>query len=423
MNWEEWPRTVRVALLLIAAAAVVWLLGRALALIAYFWDIILLFFLAWLLAFALHPLVDHLSRRPVPSRLLDFLETSGHTELAHRLGTWHLSHRVATFAVYLALVFVLITTLVFVIPVAVTQLGQLAVRLPSYGAEMLIWFQRLQTENPPWLERLNAEAARFGVDLQESYRELNIVGWVQSLGTRLAQNTLGIAAALGGFLADTLLVLILSFYITLDAPRLTRWLIGLVPRNWQDECVFLFRSVNRTFGGFIRSQLIMAVLSTLGTMLIMQAAGLGFVIVVSLFCGLVILIPIVGAPIALFLPALIALFQQGLVTAIYVFVAVFALQQLILHILMPRIMSETMGMHPLLVFAALLVGIRVAGFWGALFGIPVVGVLTAMLGHVYRRAVLKELPTLPEEAPAPLEPPLLGSASARLEDPSTQRTS
>lgn len=423
MNWQEWPHTVRVALLLIATAAVVWLLGRALALIAYFWDIILLFFLAWLLAFTLHPLVGHLSRRPIPKRLLDLLAENGREELAGRLATWHLSHRAATFVVYLALVFLLITTLVFVIPVAVTQLGQLAVRLPSYGAEVLVWFQHLQTENPPWLERLNGEAARFGVDLQEAYRELNLVGWVQSLGTRLAQNTLGIAATLGGFLADTLLILILSFYITLDAPRLSRWLIGLVPRNWQDECVFLFRSVNRTFGGFIRSQLIMAVLSSLGTMVIMQMAGLGFVIVVSLFCGLVILIPIVGAPVALFLPALIALFQQGLATAGYVFIAVFALQQLILHILMPRIMSETMGMHPLLVFAALLIGIRVAGFWGALFGIPVVGVLAAMVGHVYRRAVLHELPAPPEETPDALERPLLSPTSAGLEDPSTHSMS
>ncbi len=422
MNWEDWPHTVRVPLVLIATAAVVWLLGRALALIAYFWDIILIFFLAWLLAFALHPIVDHLSTHPIPRRLLDLLAAHGQEELAGRLATWRLSHRVATLVVYLALVFVLITTLVFVIPVAVTQLGQLAIRLPGYGAEMLTWFQRLQTENPPWLEHLNAEAARFGVDLREAYRELNIAGWVQSLGTRLAQNTLGIAATLGGFLANTLLVLILSFYITLDAPRLTRWLIGLVPRDWQDECVFLFRSINRSFGGFIRSQLIMAVLSSLGTMVIMQAAGLGFVIVVSLFCGLVILIPIVGAPIALFLPALIALFQQGLISAAYVFIAVFALQQLILHILMPRIMSETMGMHPLLVFAALLIGIRVAGFWGALFGIPVMGVLAAMLNHVYRRAVLHELPAPSEEPPAPLKQPLLGSTSTRLEDPSTQRT-
>jgi len=409
MNWEEWPKTARVALSLVAVAAIVWLLGRVLALIAYFWDIILLFFLAWLLAFTLHPIVARLSNYPVPGWFLTFLEESGRPDAAQRLATWHLSHRAATFVVYLALVFVLITALVFVIPVAVTQLGQLAGRLPSYGAEILIWFQRVQTENPVWLERLNAEAARFGVDLREAYRELNIVGSAQSLGTRLAQNTLGIAAALGGFLADTLLVLILSFYITLDAPRLIRWLMGLVPRNWQDECVFLFRSVNQTFGGFIRSQLIMAVLSSMGTMLIMQLAGLGFVIVVSLFCGLIILIPIVGAPIALFLPALIALFQQGLATAVYVFIAVFALQQLILHILMPRIMSQTMGMHPLLVFAALLIGIRVAGFWGALFGIPVVGVLTAMLSHVYRRAVLGELPALPEEAPTPVDQPALSS--------------
>jgi predicted PurR-regulated permease PerM len=423
MNWDEWPRSARVALGLLTVAAVVWLLNRMLALIAYFWDIILLFFLAWLLSFTLHPIVDQLSNRPVPGWFLALLRRTGQEATARRLAAWHMPRGIATALVYLALVVVFIAGLVFIIPVGVTQLGQLAGRLPAYGAEILDWFERLQRENPPWLERLDAQAAQFGVNLEEAYQSIDIIGWAQGLGTRLAQNTLGLAATLGGFLAEAFLILILSFYITLDTPRLARWIINVVPPDLQDECVFLFRSVNQTFGGFIRSQLIMAVLSTLGTMLIMQLAGLGFVIVVSLFSGLIMLIPVIGAPIALFLPTLIGLFQQGLATAIYVFFAIFALQQLVLHILMPRIMSQTMGMHPLLVFAALLIGVRVAGFWGALFGIPVVGVLVAMLGYAYRRTVLGDLPLEPEDSPVPTPRSASGAPAVGLEESPTQEPS
>lgn len=174
----------------------------------------------------------------------------------------------------------------------------------------------------------------------------------------------------------------------------------MVPARWQDEVEVLFESIDRNFGGFIRSQLLMAVISTLGTLVVMQLAGLGFVIVVSLFAGLIMLIPYIGAPIALFLPTLIALFQSGFITAVLVFLALLALQQLVLHIMMPRIMSETMGMHPLLVFAALFIGVRVAGFWGALFGIPVVGVLVAMLNYIYTRNVLGLVPTSTSPEPA-----------------------
>lgn len=399
MAFDEWPPAMRLGLGVLIAVGIFWLLGQILAVISFFWDIILLFFLAWLLAFTLRPIVDYFSKYTVPQWLTRRLHASGYPTWANRLSRWQLPRSGATILVYTAVVFLIIATLVFIIPIAVTQFGQLASRLPAYGADALAFFERLQTENPAWLVRLNSQAAQFGVNLEEAYSSLNIVDSVQTLGGRLAQNTLGIATSFAGVLTDLLLVLIISFYMTLDTPRLARWIVDMVPSQWKDECEILFQNIDRTFGGFIRSQLLMAVLSGLGTMLIMQFAGLGFVIIVSLFAGTIMLIPYVGAPIALFLPTLIALFQNGLTTAVMVFIAILALQQLILHIMMPRIMSETMGMHPLLVFLALLMGVRVAGFWGALFGIPVVGVIAAMLVYVYRRDILGTTSDSLESAP------------------------
>lgn len=399
INFDEWPPAARVGLWILAVVGGVWLLSQLFALIAYFWDIILLFFLAWLLSFTLRPIVDHLSAAPTPRLVTRWLGESGRGVWAEWLAGWHLSRPITTLLVYTGLVILLITAIIFIVPIAVTQLGQLAGRLPAYGAQALAFFKSLQAQNPTWLERLNAQAAQFGVDLGEAYQSLNIVGSIQSLAARLAQNTLGIAAGFASLLADLLLVIILSFYITLDTPRLSHWFISMVPGPWQDECQVLFKSVDRTFGGFIRGQLLMALLSAVGTMLVMQLAGLSFVMVVSLFAGAIMLIPVIGAPIALFLPTLMALFQSGLSTAIIVFIAIFGLQQLILHIMMPRILSQTMGMHPLLVFAALLIGVRVAGFWGAMFGIPVVGVLAAMLSYIYQRNILG-ITGAPETAPA-----------------------
>jgi predicted PurR-regulated permease PerM len=388
MNFDEWPPTIRIGLSILAVVGSVWLLGQLLSLIAFFWDIILLFFLAWLLSFTLRPIVDQLSVAPIPRPLIRRLRDIGQSRWIERFAGWHFSRLPATLLVYTGLAVLLITAIVFIVPVAVTQFGQLVGRIPTYGAEVLAFFQRVQIENPTLIERLNSQAAQFGVDLGEAYRSLNIAGSIQSIAGHLAQNTLGIAAGFVSLLANLFLVIILSFYITLDAPRISRWVIGTVPGHWRDECQVLFRSIDQTFGGFIRGQLLMAVISSVGTMIIMQLAGLNFVIVVSLFAGTMMLIPVIGAPIALFLPSLIALFQSGLDAGIAVFIAIFALQQVVLHVMMPRIMSQTMGMHPLLVFAALLMGVRVAGFWGALFGIPVVGVLAAMLNYIYHREIL-----------------------------------
>ena len=419
MDFNKWPSTLRAALWILAAVGSVWLLGQLVALIAFFRDIILLFFLAWLLSFALDPIVNHLSATPVPQVLLRRLHTT-HPTWATRISRWHLSRTAATILVYIGLVVLLITGLVFIVPVAIAQFSQLASRLPTFGAEALAFFERLRVENPPWLSKLNEQAAVFGVNLEQAYQDLDILGSIQTVVGHVAQNTLGIVGSFAALVTDLLLVLILSFYMTLDMHRLGEWFLGLVPHQWKTECKVLLENVNRTFGGFIRGQILMAFLSALGTLIIMQLAGLGFAVVLSLFAGIIMLIPVIGAPIALFVPSLIALFQNGLQTAIAVFIAILGLQQLILHIMMPRIMSQTMGMHPLLVFAALLMGVRVAGFWGALFGIPVIGVLAATLNYVYQRNVLGHVTPPPEPAPAVESQPEIAQPAIQLSEQPTK---
>jgi predicted PurR-regulated permease PerM len=76
-------------------------------------------------------------------------------------------------------------------------------------------------------------------------------------------------------------------------------------------------------------------------------------------------------------------------------------QQVLFNMIMPRLMGRIVGLHPLLVFAAILVGATVAGGWGILFGIPIAGVVASVLQFIYSRATGEE-PALPTtEAPRP----------------------
>ncbi len=68
------------------------------------------------------------------------------------------------------------------------------------------------------------------------------------------------------------------------------------------------------------------------------------------------------------------------------FILLLLLQQVVLNVLSPKVMSQSVGMHPLLVLLALLVGANLAGVWGAVFAVPVAGVIVAMLAF-YRMTV------------------------------------
>jgi predicted PurR-regulated permease PerM len=93
-------------------------------------------------------------------------------------------------------------------------------------------------------------------------------------------------------------------------------------------------------------------------------------------------------------PVAIALLTRPDV-ALILLIALVALQQVIFNVLGPRILSQQIGLHPLLVFFAVLTGARVAGIWGAIFGVPIVAVATTMIsfyraGHEERAARLLE---------------------------------
>jgi predicted PurR-regulated permease PerM len=180
-----------------------------------------------------------------------------------------------------------------------------------------------------------------------------------------------------GVLANLFFILLLSFYITIDGARLRGAVLNRVPTFFIDEISFFSKSVDRTFGGFLRGQLIQAGLVSIITTLAMSILGLQFALTAGLFAGLFMLIPMVGPFLALIPPALATVVQApnlafGLVLVLFIF------QFGLTNVVMPRFLGQALGLHPLLVFAAILFGVKIGGFWGAFFGIPVAGVIWAM---------------------------------------------
>jgi predicted PurR-regulated permease PerM len=353
----------RAVMVVAIAIGVIWLLGWVWDLAGHFSDIILPFFLAWLLAFVLYPLAERLAKLPIP----------------WPRGPRPLSHGPAVALVYLGLILIFVLMGVILIPVIVAQAAQLGTSLPQYVGQL------------PTLAQLQVDLNRLGipVDLAAVYQPQAIVEQAKSVGGMVAQNALGIAAGVATGVLNTLIILILSFYFMLDGPHIERQLLDIVPGRYQAEASFFTESITRTFGGFIRGQLLQALIYGAGTAVVMWLAGLQFVAAVSSFSGLAMIIPFIGPLIAIVPPVALAAAQSP-GSLVGVLVALLILQQVVTSVIAPKIMSETVGMHPLLVLFATLIGIKVAGFWGALFGVPVVGVIYATTVYMYQHVTYED---------------------------------
>jgi predicted PurR-regulated permease PerM len=364
----ERDRWTRAAIVLVAISAAIFLFEKAWQLSGFFGDIILTFALAWLIAFILDPLVDGLSGRLAPPIFTRWVRQRAGDRAANALESFRLSHGLAVGFVYLGLVVIIVVIGIFLVPVIVTQLAQLGANLPGYIAQAPGWFETLQED----LAKRNVY-----VDLTSIYRPEEMARRAETIGAAIVQNALVVVTQVVSGVANVFIIIVLSFYMMLDGKKVIKQALALIPAEYYDELSVAAKSIERTFGGFIRGQLVMALFYAVFVTLAMTIARLRFAVAIGALTGLIMFIPVIGAPVAMVMPALIALFQSpGL--ALWMFLIMTVYQQILLHIVMPKVMSEAVGMPSLLILAAIMISVRLVGLWGFIFGIPVAGALYAI---------------------------------------------
>ena len=314
-----------------------------------FGDLIMVFFLAWLFAFMLQPIVNRVTAIP-------FMSRAG-----------------AIFVVY----FLLFGSLVFVSIVAaaalVSSIGDFVENLPGLRAN-------LPTILAPWQERLNNLGAQIDLQAQVTVFLDNISQYAVQLAAPLQQ----IAVASIGAIGNLLLVVVLSLYMVADRDRLVAFGFWLVPSNYRTEAEILEEAVSRSFGGFIRGQFITGVVFGAVCFVGSLVFGLEFIAVTTFTAALLMMIPFFGPFVAWVPPVLVAmLFKPDSLVPVAIVVGIGWF--LVMNLLQPRIMATSLRIHPIVVLGSVLVGLKIAGIPGAIFGIPIAAVISALFLHVLNR--------------------------------------
>src|SRR3954447_5181744 len=312
-----------------------------------FGDIILVFFLAWLLAFILSPLVGGLTRL-VP--------------VLPRIG--------AVVLVYAALVTVIVVVVVLVA-------GALAQSIAAFVAGVPTLREQLPDILAPWQERLKA----LGLE------QVDLVGqgtsFLDNLATyaaQLAGPVQQLAVASLGAVANLLIVLILSLYMVIDRDAILSFFFRIVPPAAKTSARLLETSVARSFGGFLRGQAILGVVYAAVAALTSAVLGLPYLAVTTASAGVLMAIPFFGPFVAWAPPVVVALLAVPNATLVSVILMGVG-WLVVMNVLQPRLMQEAVGIHPIVVLGSVLIGSKIAGVTGAIFGIPIAAVLSAFFFH------------------------------------------
>ena len=312
-----------------------------------FGDIVLVFFLAWLLAFILSPIVAGLTR------LIPVLPRVG-----------------AVVLVYAAMVGAIVLVVVLVA-------GALAQSIADFIASVPTLRDDLPRLLAPWQDRLN-HLGLGQVDLQT--QAASFLDNLADYAVQLAGPVQQLAVASLGALGNLLIVLILSLYMVVDRDSILSFLFRIVPPTAKEEARLLERSVARSFGGYLRGQAILGVVYAAVAAVTSAVLGLPYLAVSTAAAGVLMAIPFFGPFVAWAPPVIVALLVPG-DHALPAFVLMAIGWMIVMNVLQPRLMQEAVGIHPIVVLGSVLVGSKIAGVTGAIFGIPIAAVLSAFFLH------------------------------------------
>ncbi len=348
------PRLLLLCAFTVAGSYAVWWLVVRLR------GLLVILLVSLFLSFALEPAVNFLARR------------------GWRRG-------LATAVVFLAGMILVGLLVGLMVPVVVDQVTKLVEHLPDY------------------INDLGRFTKRFGLDLStESItdRLQNLDSSVRQFATNAAGNVFDVGAAIVGYLFQFLTVLLFTFFIVADGPRLRNAVCSTMPPRRQREVLRAWDIAIDKTGGYIYSRSLLAAISAVFAWVFFLVLGVPFAIALAVWFGVVSqFIPVVGTYIAAALPVLLALIVDP-VKALWVIGYVLVYQQIENYVFAPKITSKTMQLHPAVAFGAVIAGGSVVGPVGALLALPAAAIIQAFAStYIHRHDVVDS--DLVEEAGEP----------------------
>ncbi|MFV0463983.1 MAG: AI-2E family transporter [Nostocoides sp.] len=202
---------------------------------------------------------------------------------------------------------------------------------------------------------------------------------------------LGIIGSVVGALFSGFTILMFTFYLSADNPRLRLWIARLLPARQQRVFVSVWELVRIKTGGYVAARVILAALNAGTSAIVFAIIGLPSWLALGVWTGLVAqFVPTIGTYISIVLPVLVGLVSDRPWTGIAALVWAIAYQQVENLFIEPRISARAVNIHPAVSFGSVLLGSSLFGIAGALLAVPVTAALISLLDVYGKRYDLVE---------------------------------
>ena len=301
----------------------------------------------------------------------------------------------AVIFMYLLFAGIIIGTFYFFLPPLLNDVSDFLASAPRYLDSVSIW-DPLQKDS---LIESKQVVQSLSQDLNQSRQVVSGFSSGLSLSQLVTNIRVAIATLSQGFIEtlslvfggilSSILIVVLSFYLAVQEDGVATFLQFVIPDRHEKYIIGLWKRVQAKIGLWMQGQMILAVVVGLLVYLVLAIFGpalhVGNPLLLAFLAGVFEIIPLFG-PILSAIPAVVASFSEGTLTTAAVVIGIYLLiHQLENHLIYPLVVRKIIGVQPILVILALIIGFKLAGFLGVLLSVPVATTLMEYLNDLQKK--------------------------------------
>jgi predicted PurR-regulated permease PerM len=296
--------------------------------------------------------------------------------MVDKLEKFKLSRLSSTLIVCFVTILIIVPALVLLIGMIENQISLLIQATPKY---LTLIMEKIR----PTLENLNERFPDLKSANIEELVKNNIGNSMKFIG-KVLKALISNGFALIKLISLLLIMPIVTFYMLRDWDNFVKKFESLLPKKSKKSIMATFKDIDKIIAGFIRGQLSVCLILGIFYSIGLKLVGLELGLLVGFIAGIISFIPYVGSITGFVVGCILAFAQYGDITHVLYVVGVFMLGQFIEgNFLTPKLVGESVGLHPVWVMFALLAGSVLLGFLGLMLAVP----LAAIIGVLVRLAI------------------------------------
>jgi len=303
---------------------------------------------------------------------------------------WLIRHKIARLpavvSVYFMVAVIVGAVFYFLVPPVLNEASNFLSKAPEYVSNIKIWSPIEPSEALTFSEKVQGFSSQFSFD--------QIVNSIQSILSNTNEGFLRIVSFVFGGAFSFILIIVLSFYFAVQDDGVADFLKVITPIKHQKYIIDLWKRSQAKIGYWMQGQLLLSVIITVLVYLGLTILGVKNALLLAIVAGLFELIPVFG-PILSAIPAiLVGIFDGGgITTGLLVAGLYLIVQQFENHLIYPLVVQKIVGVSPVIVILALVVGAKLAGFLGIILAVPIAAALMEYFHDVerYKFTALKEM--------------------------------